>query len=227
MTLSPEPPGVVSDETIEHFGAASEDRNPVHFDDGYAAELAAASFLHWEELETRLAARRQVAFRELDLNPETPHVATRPTMASPGPAIIRPSFTLGGTGVTYSGSATVLPGPDGNPEIAAGFGTTSLDEPFDALDVDVRIRVQSRLRALLVPRQAVLERRLLREAYAPFDLQAGPVQRVHHRLELADLPAGNRRYGCRRSGLYPQGTGQGRAKPGYRGDGRGRSPPRP
>jgi len=28
----------VSDETIEHFGAASEDRNPVHFDDGYAAE---------------------------------------------------------------------------------------------------------------------------------------------------------------------------------------------
>ena len=27
----------VSDETIEHFGAASEDRNPVHFDDGYAA----------------------------------------------------------------------------------------------------------------------------------------------------------------------------------------------
>ena len=26
----------VSDETIEHFGAASEDRNPVHFDDGYA-----------------------------------------------------------------------------------------------------------------------------------------------------------------------------------------------
>jgi 3-hydroxybutyryl-CoA dehydratase len=27
----------VSDETIEHFGAASEDRNPVHFDDDYAA----------------------------------------------------------------------------------------------------------------------------------------------------------------------------------------------
>jgi 3-hydroxybutyryl-CoA dehydratase len=27
----------VSDETIEHFGAASEDRNPVHFDDEYAA----------------------------------------------------------------------------------------------------------------------------------------------------------------------------------------------
>ena len=27
----------VSDETIEHFGAASEDRNPVHFDEGYAA----------------------------------------------------------------------------------------------------------------------------------------------------------------------------------------------
>lgn len=26
----------------------------------------------------------------------------------------------------------VIAGPDGNPEIAAGFGTTSLDEPFDA-----------------------------------------------------------------------------------------------
>ena len=49
-----------------------------------AAELAAASFLHWEDLETRLAARRQIAFRELDLNPETPHVATRPTMAFHG-----------------------------------------------------------------------------------------------------------------------------------------------
>ena len=48
------------------------------------AELAVASFLHWEDLETRLAARRQVVFRELDLNPETPHVATRPTMAFHG-----------------------------------------------------------------------------------------------------------------------------------------------
>jgi 3-hydroxybutyryl-CoA dehydratase len=27
----------VSDETIEHFGSASGDRNPVHFDDAYAA----------------------------------------------------------------------------------------------------------------------------------------------------------------------------------------------
>jgi hypothetical protein len=26
----------------------------------------------------------------------------------------------------------VVPGPDGDPKIAAGFGTTSLDEPFDA-----------------------------------------------------------------------------------------------
>jgi len=49
-----------------------------------SAELSAASFLHWEEIETRLAARRQIAFRELDLSPETPHVATRPTMAFHG-----------------------------------------------------------------------------------------------------------------------------------------------
>ena len=49
-----------------------------------SAELASASFLHWEDLETHLAARRQVNFRELDLNPETPHVATRPAMAFHG-----------------------------------------------------------------------------------------------------------------------------------------------
>ncbi len=49
-----------------------------------SAELAAASFLHWEELETRLATRRQVAFRELDLNPGNPHIATRPAMAFHG-----------------------------------------------------------------------------------------------------------------------------------------------
>jgi transcription-repair coupling factor (superfamily II helicase) len=49
-----------------------------------SAELATASFLHWEDLETRLATRRQIAFRELDLNPETPHVATRPAMAFHG-----------------------------------------------------------------------------------------------------------------------------------------------
>ena len=49
-----------------------------------STELAAASFLHWEDLETRLAARRQVAFRELDLNPATPHIATRPAMAFHG-----------------------------------------------------------------------------------------------------------------------------------------------
>jgi len=49
-----------------------------------SAELSAASFLHWEELESRLAQRRQIAFRELDLNPATPHIATRPTMAFHG-----------------------------------------------------------------------------------------------------------------------------------------------
>ena len=49
-----------------------------------SAELSAASFLHWEELERRLAQRRQIAFRELDLNPATPHIATRPTMAFHG-----------------------------------------------------------------------------------------------------------------------------------------------
>ena len=49
-----------------------------------AGELAAASFLHWEDLETRMAARRRIAFRELDLNPANPHVPTRPTMAFHG-----------------------------------------------------------------------------------------------------------------------------------------------
>ena len=49
-----------------------------------SSELAAGSFLRWEELDARLAARRQVAFRELDLNPTTPHIATRPAMAFHG-----------------------------------------------------------------------------------------------------------------------------------------------
>jgi transcription-repair coupling factor (superfamily II helicase) len=49
-----------------------------------ASELAAANFLHWEDVEKRLPGRQQIAFRELDLNTATPHVTTRPAMAFHG-----------------------------------------------------------------------------------------------------------------------------------------------
>jgi transcription-repair coupling factor (superfamily II helicase) len=48
------------------------------------ADLAAANFFHWEEIEARAALRQQLAFRQLDLNAATPHIATRPAMAFHG-----------------------------------------------------------------------------------------------------------------------------------------------
>jgi len=49
-----------------------------------AAALNNANFLHWQDIETRLAGRQQVALRELDLDTATPHIATRPPMAFHG-----------------------------------------------------------------------------------------------------------------------------------------------
>ena len=49
-----------------------------------AAALNTAHFFHWQEIETRLAGRQQVALRELDLDTATPHIATRPAMAFHG-----------------------------------------------------------------------------------------------------------------------------------------------
>jgi transcription-repair coupling factor (superfamily II helicase) len=49
-----------------------------------AAELANANFLHWEDFESRLAGRAQIALRELDLGMGTPHIGTRPSMAFHG-----------------------------------------------------------------------------------------------------------------------------------------------
>ena len=67
--------------------------------------------------------------------------------------------------------------------------------------------------------QLTAEEKLLR---AIFGEKAGDVKDAS-----LDLPSGNRRNGRRRSGLYPQGSGQGRALARYRGNGRRRSSPRP
>ncbi len=47
-------------------------------------QLAAATFLHWEEFEERIRGREQVRLRNLDLDPNTPHIATRPSLAFHG-----------------------------------------------------------------------------------------------------------------------------------------------
>ena len=52
-----------------------------------AAELADANFLHWEDLESALAGRAQIALRELDLGDlgvSALHIGTRPSMAFHG-----------------------------------------------------------------------------------------------------------------------------------------------
>ena len=49
-----------------------------------AAALNAANFLSWQDVEARLAGRQRIALRELDLDPSTPHIATRPAMAFHG-----------------------------------------------------------------------------------------------------------------------------------------------
>ena len=46
--------------------------------------LAAATFLHWEEFEERVRGREQVRLRQLDLDPNAPHIATRPSLAFHG-----------------------------------------------------------------------------------------------------------------------------------------------
>ncbi len=49
-----------------------------------AADLAAANFLHWEDLEKLAAGRQTVSIRELDLNATAPHISARPAMAFHG-----------------------------------------------------------------------------------------------------------------------------------------------
>ena len=46
--------------------------------------LAAATFLRWEEFEERVRGREQLRLRQLDLDPNTPHIATRPSLAFHG-----------------------------------------------------------------------------------------------------------------------------------------------
>ncbi len=46
--------------------------------------LAEATFLHWEEFEERVRGREEVRLRQLDLDPHTPHIATRPSLAFHG-----------------------------------------------------------------------------------------------------------------------------------------------
>ncbi len=49
-----------------------------------APELAAANFYHWEDLEQRIGVLPQIHLRELDLDVNTPHIGTRPSMAFHG-----------------------------------------------------------------------------------------------------------------------------------------------
>jgi transcription-repair coupling factor (superfamily II helicase) len=49
-----------------------------------AAQLAAANLLHWEDFESKLADRTQIAIRELELGVSAPHIGTRPSMAFHG-----------------------------------------------------------------------------------------------------------------------------------------------
>jgi transcription-repair coupling factor (superfamily II helicase) len=49
-----------------------------------ATELNQANFFAWEALENRAEALHPVVFRELDLNAEAPHIATRPSLAFHG-----------------------------------------------------------------------------------------------------------------------------------------------
>jgi transcription-repair coupling factor (superfamily II helicase) len=55
-----------------------------------AADLAKANYIHWhddtaeDDFEPRLAGRTSVALRQLDLNPDTLHINTRPSMAFHG-----------------------------------------------------------------------------------------------------------------------------------------------
>src|SRR5262249_17411691 len=46
--------------------------------------LAAATFLRWEEFSERTRSREQVAIRNLELDPNAPHIATRPSLAFHG-----------------------------------------------------------------------------------------------------------------------------------------------
>ncbi len=46
--------------------------------------LAAATFLRWEEFEERIRGREQVTLRNLELDPNAPHIATRPSLAFHG-----------------------------------------------------------------------------------------------------------------------------------------------
>ena len=48
------------------------------------AELNAAVFLHWDDIEAALAGHACISFRTLDLDPNAPHINTRPSMAFHG-----------------------------------------------------------------------------------------------------------------------------------------------
>jgi transcription-repair coupling factor (superfamily II helicase) len=73
---------IVLDEPEQIRGAA--ERLWKRLDQLDAPELAEANFLRWEAFETAIAAREQVALRELDLEVSAPHLNTRPSMAFHG-----------------------------------------------------------------------------------------------------------------------------------------------
>jgi transcription-repair coupling factor (superfamily II helicase) len=49
-----------------------------------ASALAEATFLRWEEFEQRVRGREQILLRNLDLDSNAPHIATRPSLAFHG-----------------------------------------------------------------------------------------------------------------------------------------------
>ncbi len=73
---------VVLDEP-EQIVAASE-RLWKRLDQQDAPELAAANFFHWEDFEKLFSRSPQIDLRELDLDAQTPHISTRPSMAFHG-----------------------------------------------------------------------------------------------------------------------------------------------
>ena len=73
---------IVVDEPEQVRGAA--ERLWKRLDQQDDADLAAANFLHWEDLEKRFEHLPRVELRELDLETGAPHISTRPSMAFHG-----------------------------------------------------------------------------------------------------------------------------------------------
>ena len=80
---SSQPPLMILDEPDQIRGAAERlwkrmEQQPD------AEHLAEATFLRWDEIETRIKDREQILLRNLDLDSNAPHIASRPSLAFHG-----------------------------------------------------------------------------------------------------------------------------------------------